>query len=197
MPMFRYIGYTLIVLYMSIQGLWAAPRPSAKDSTRVVASYAYTQDKSYIAKRTAMKSALIPGWGQYMNKQYVKIPVIYIALGTAGYFIVDNYQSYTEARLAYLYRQDNDPTTEVEKYKFASLNLIQSRKKTYREYVDYSVLVALAFYTLNILDAAVFAHLQDFDISSSVAMRPSLQVQRPMGLQGPYTPSLGIYLYKK
>ncbi len=157
----------------------------------------FSEDRSYIAKKTAMKSALLPGWGQLTNKQYIKIPFIYVALGATGYIIVDNYRQYQSATQAYLYRIDNDPNTEVERYRYSSESYIRSQKSNYRQYLDYSVLIATIIYTLNILDAAVFSHLQEFDISSDLALRPSLHYRPIPYLAGPHTPSLGITLLSK
>ncbi len=163
------------------------------DTTKMKKVYDYTQDRSYIAKRTAMKSALIPAWGQYTNKQYIKIPFIYLSLGVAGYFIADNYKNYTLARQAYLYRLDNDDDTEVEQYENSSTTYIQSQKSTYREYLDYSVLAAALIYTLNILDAAVFSHLQEFDVSSDLTLHPTLKFDNlTVVSESIITPSLGL-----
>lgn len=136
----------------------------------------YASNSSYIAKKTAMKSAMIPGWGQYTNKQYIKIPIIYAVLGVLGYFVYDNYRGYKEATQAYLYRIDLNPETESERYKNSSQGFIISSRKQYRENLDYSVLGIVGIYALNILDAAVFAHLLKFDISNSVSFTPGLQL---------------------
>ncbi len=156
-----------------------------------------TQDRSYIAKRTAMRSALIPGWGQYINKQKIKIPFIYLALGTSTYFIIDNYNKYKTARQAYLYRLDNNPETEIDRYRFASTDYIQNEKQLYRKYIDYSVLVTVLFYTLNILDAAIFSHLQDFDVSENLSMHPTLTLQPNYQSLSTPSPQIGIVLHTK
>src|SRR5688500_14154300 len=41
----------------------------------------------YNPGKAAMRSAIIPGWGQIYNRKYWKVPIIYAALGiTAGVF---------------------------------------------------------------------------------------------------------------
>ncbi len=155
------------------------------------------EDRSYIAKRTAMRSALIPGWGQFDNNQKLKIPFIYLALGTSTYLIIDNYNKYREARQAYLYRLDSNPDTEVSKYKNASTSFIESERQLYREYIDYSVLATVLIYTLNILDAAVFSHLHDFDVSEDISLRPKVYLQ-PYALSNTgYAATIGISLNTK
>ncbi len=186
------------ILYIALLSLMSVSL-HAQDSLSTTLSYHdyKLDDRSYIAKRSAMRSALIPGWGQYTNDQIIKIPFIYLALGTTTYLIVDNYNKYRLARKAYLYRLDGNPNTEVEKYRNASTNYLQNEKQVYRELIDYSVLATLAFYTLNILDAAVFSHLKDFDVSDDLSFRPTLKLQ-PYGLAATgYAPTLGLRIYTK
>ncbi len=184
-----------LALYLLTATIPALAQPSTK--TDSLKSYDYrANDRSYIAKRTAMKSALLPGWGQFDNDQKIKIPFIYLALGATGYFITQNYTNYREASRAFIYRLDSDPNTEVEKYRYASTTYIQSDKKIYRQNLDYSVLAAVAFYTLNILDAAVFSHLQDFDVSEDLSFTPQLRIE-PYLIQAQPTASVGFTLHFK
>ena len=50
-------------------------------------------------------------------------------------------------------------------------------QQTYRRDLDLSVLLAFGIYALNIVDAVVFAHLYDFDVSDDLTLRvkPALQ----------------------
>ncbi|MBS1688467.1 MAG: hypothetical protein JSS96_07065, partial [Bacteroidetes bacterium] len=41
-------------------------------------------------KKAGLYSAIVPGLGQLYNRQYWKIPVIYVGIGVAAYFIQDN-----------------------------------------------------------------------------------------------------------
>jgi hypothetical protein len=41
-------------------------------------------------------------------------------------------------------------------------------KDTYRRFRDYSILAGVFVYALNIIDANVFAHFQDFDVSEDL-----------------------------
>ncbi len=130
----------------------------------------FQKDASYRAKRTAMKSALIPGWGQFVNKQYWKIPVIYLGVGFSAYFLATNYTAYQDYTQAYLYKVDDNPDTEVEKYRNFKANYLLSQRRLAREYLDYTVLAMVIGYAINIIDAAVFSHLDNFDVSPSISM---------------------------
>src|SRR5689334_7605614 len=69
------------------------PAPAAKETSVVnkeaVAATPVKEEKGLSKPgRAALYSAIIPGAGQFYNKDYWKIPIIYAALGTLGYFIV-------------------------------------------------------------------------------------------------------------
>ena len=44
-------------------------------------------------------------------------------------------------------------------------------RDTFRRYRDYSIIATVLVYALNIIDANVFAHFQDFDISDDLTLR--------------------------
>ncbi len=169
--------YLLLTIWSSL--LAAQPAQQDVNSTAMTQKEAlstFTEDASYRAKRTAMKSALIPGWGQYVNKQYWKIPVIYAGVGLSAYFLIDNYNLYQEYTQAYLYKEDDDPETEIDKYANFSSSYVLSRRRTVREFLDYTVLAMVLGYAINIIDAAVFSHLDNFDVSPSISLRPPTQL---------------------
>ena len=40
--------------------------------------------KAHPPRAAALRSAIIPGWGQVYNKKYWKVPIVYAALGITG-----------------------------------------------------------------------------------------------------------------
>jgi len=59
------------------------PDTSSKDSAVSEKSV----KKKFNPKVATFRSAILPGWGQFYNKKYWKIPIVYGALGTtAGIF---------------------------------------------------------------------------------------------------------------
>lgn len=135
-------------------------------------------------RKAAFYSAVLPGLGQVYNREYWKIPLVYAALGiTTGTFIfnMDKYRTY---RNAYRIRMDGNADTVddfVGLYSDASLKVLRDG---YREYVDYSVLVFVLAYGLNIVDATVFAHLKNFDMSDDLSMKivPAVIDNRALGI---------------
>lgn len=122
--------------------------------------------------RAALYSAIMPGLGQAYNGKYWKIPIVYGALGTAGYFVWYWYDYYDELRTAYIARTDEDPLTIDDTYAYIPSNdiLLQYVEQS-RRYLDMMVIVSFGVYALNIIDAIVDAHLYAFDISDDLTMQ--------------------------
>lgn len=129
-------------------------------------------------RKAAIRSAIIPGWGQVYNKKYWKVPIVYAALGTSAYIFVDNLNWYKKYRFAFLVARTNAQD---------SFNLVDPRllplvqrgqaedlrygRDEFRRYVDYSVVAFVLLWGLNVVDATVDAHLKGFDVSPDLSFR--------------------------
>src|SRR5262249_33471979 len=51
-------------------------------------------------RKAALRSAIIPGWGQVYNKKYWKVPIVWGAIGIPAYLVVDNHRWYNKTRFA-------------------------------------------------------------------------------------------------
>ena len=177
------IFYLLISLFFLSNSYSQVPaeNPVAiKDSTASKKSKTdTTKKKVYDPKVAARRSALIPGWGQAYNKKYWKIPIVYGALGVTGYIFVNNIKIYKEYKFAYSARVKAQPPTldstdynQLDNvYKVLSPNSIRSARDEFRRYVDYSALIFILLWGLNVVDAAVDAHLKNFDISPDLSLQ--------------------------
>jgi hypothetical protein len=129
--------------------------------------------KKYNPKIAIVRSAILPGWGQAVNKKYWKIPLVYAALGiTAGIFF-HNLKQFQEANSAYKNSIDGDTSNDYQiPQPYYSVKDQPDRIKTFRnevrQNVDYSVLFFIVFWGLNVIDAAVDAHLKTFDVSDNL-----------------------------
>lgn len=125
-------------------------------------------------RKATLYSAVLPGLGQYYNREYWKLPLVYAALGTCTYFFITNLDQYKTYRDAYRLRMDGNPDTH-DKFEdiYKNPQSLKILRDGYREYVDYSVLFFVLAYGLNIIDATVFAHLKQFDMSNDLSMRIS------------------------
>jgi hypothetical protein len=117
-------------------------------------------------KKAGLYSAILPGSGQLYNKQYWKIPVIYVGVGAAVYFLKFNTEKYQTYRKAYIARLENKPDEYAGIYTTAALKQLQDG---YKRYLDMTMLFTGLGYTLQVIDAVVFAHLRNFDVSKDIS----------------------------
>jgi hypothetical protein len=130
-------------------------------------------------RKAAIRSAIIPGWGQVYNKKYWKVPIIYAALGITAYIFVDNLQTYQDLKFSYAAKYKAGPpnhdSTDYFKIKTQYLPIspesLRAGRDQFRRYVDYSAVFFILFWGLNVVDAAVDAHLKAFDISPDLSMK--------------------------
>lgn len=151
--------------------------------------------------RAALYSAIIPGAGQFYNKSYWKIPIIYAGGITIGYFFNKWHKLYLSFRSSYEIRISQKPLALPDKYaqRFPApqynANLVRARDE-YRRYRDYNIIFAILLYGLNVSEAYVDAHLKGFDISDELSLR-----FEPAVITGPgfgYTPGVAVRLnFKK
>ena len=118
--------------------------------------------------KAAFYSAILPGLGQAYNKKYWKIPLVYGAIGTSMYFYIDNNKKYHQYRDAYKRRLEGLP----DNFTYLDDNRLIAGQKFYQRNRDLSLLVALGFYALNIIDANVDAALLQFNVRENLAVRP-------------------------
>lgn len=154
---------------------------AVKDSSQLPAP-AKDSVKKHDPRIATRRSAILPGWGQAYNKQYWKIPLAYgiIAIPVGTFIFNNNY--YKKMKFAYEARYkeaQGDPSDvpyiDPELVRLPMNDLLNYRN-AYRRDRDYSVLFFLLAWGFQVLDATVFAHLKDFDVSNnlSMQMRPQL-----------------------
>lgn len=122
-------------------------------------------------KRVGLYSAILPGLGQAVNRQYWKIPIIYAGAVVAGYYIYDNRKNYNEFRSIYIGRLNNNPVSFLQHPELTELSQVQDAMNYYRHYLDLTVVLSVAGYGLQIIDAVVFANLKGFDISPDISLK--------------------------
>ena len=132
--------------------------------------------KAYNPRIATYRSAILPGWGQYTNKKYWKIPIVYAALGITGYIFFHNVKQYNQAKRSYINAIDGDPSNDNQiPEPYYTVRLQPDRIKTFRnqvrQNVDYSVLFFIAFWGLNVADATVDAHLKTFDVGDDLSLQ--------------------------
>ncbi|OEK05184.1 DUF5683 domain-containing protein [Roseivirga misakiensis] len=138
--------------------------------------------KYYNPRKASTRSAIIPGWGQIYNDSWWKVPIIYGGLGGLIHFVGVNEGL----------RNDNLTKIEIEEAKDdPNLDLIrvyQRRADNWRKNRDLVFLSMAGLYALQIIDAAVDAHLKGFNVDEKLA----LNVKPKMGVLSNGAPYMGF-----
>ncbi|NNF04455.1 MAG: hypothetical protein HKN17_08310 [Rhodothermales bacterium] len=141
------------------------------------------------------RAAVLPGWGQIYNRQYVKLPFVYAAMGglVAAIISLDNdYDLYNRA-FQYKAFQELVDAGQLEANPRASFQPsydriasvvgpvssrpLEIRRNNLRRGRDLSAIGLGLVYGLAMLDAYVSAHLLDFDVGEDlgVAVTPGIE----------------------
>ncbi len=122
--------------------------------------------------KALMFALVLPGLGQAYNGKYWKMPIVWGALGGAGYAIVFNTNQYRNATIDYL-----EAPSEIGE------DIIQYWKRN----MELSYIAAILVYGLQILDAYVDANMSTWDVNDNLSMgiSPSIQpMMSPSSLSG-------------
>ena len=120
-----------------------------------------TNDTIFIQTKSpwgaVLRSSILPGWGQFYNESYWKIPVFW---GISAWFLVNYFQSntqYNDYRDRYLKNSSNEA--------------FKLYREFYRDQRDMFALYFFLAYFANLVDAYVDAHLFDFDVKEDYFKR--------------------------
>ncbi|BAV08244.1 hypothetical protein FLA_4277 [Filimonas lacunae] len=152
--------------------------PDTAHSTSIV------KKRVHDPRKATIRSAIIPGWGQAYNREYWKIPIVYGALAIPVATFVFNNKYYHKTKVAYekVYNYslsgDKNDLAGIDAELLNSLtgepftlSTYSTYRNFYRQNRDYSVLWFLILWGVNVVDATVFGHLKNFDISDDLSMK--------------------------
>tara|TARA_R100000935_G_C2815872_1_gene157300 strand:- start:28 stop:621 length:594 start_codon:yes stop_codon:yes gene_type:complete len=148
-----------------------------KQDTVVESKNKFKEYNPLAPAKAAFYSAILPGLGQAYNGKYWKIPIAYAGLGVGIYFYLENDKQYDRYRNAYKSRlagsTDDEffvnPTTPR-----VSTDALIRAQKFYQRNKEVSLLVTAGIYILNIIDANVDAHLQQFNVNEDLSFKPAM-----------------------
>ncbi len=129
-------------------------------------------DSVFVMKKSpwgaVLRSAVLPGWGQFYNESYWKIPVIWG--GTAALVAAWIDRNKLTVQYRDLYNQSISNGNPDDGYK--------RLREFYKDQRDmFAVFIGLTYF-LNLVDAYVDAHLFDFDIGENeISRAPELQIK--------------------
>ncbi len=189
----EYDQYLIDHGYMRTKELDAIQTRMIRSNTRqqiyaglAIASYIYfigdaainysTNEVSRIKKATTL-STICPGAGQIYNKSYWRVPIVIGGLASTIYTIDWNNRGYQRFKTAYTLSVDYKnnpqkyPNGAPDEFRGAySETFLKNLKDSYRRNRDLCILLTAGVYILQIIDAHVDAHLQDYDISDDLSM---------------------------
>ncbi|MCH8487063.1 MAG: DUF5683 domain-containing protein [Candidatus Cyclonatronum sp.] len=156
--------------------------PSA-DGLRVLPSEA-VRDTVPNPRDVMLRSLMLPGWGQYTNGEIWKIPIVYGLIGGLAYYAYYADTRYKGYRAGFYnaFEQNTDfrfgqtPSWVPEG---ATTEFLRSSRDFYRNRRDFLIFTTVLAYGLNVLDAYVFAHMRDFDVSDDLSFHAGPQQPEP------------------
>jgi hypothetical protein len=155
------------------------------DTLKSVDTVTIPEEEIHSPRKAALYSTMLPGLGQAYNRKYWKIPLVYGGFAAFGYFIGWNNNNFMISKNAYLDLTDDDENTNsymnlkyIEYYDLSNPAMVDrlkdgliKRQNYFRRNRDLLVILTVAFYGLNIIDASVDAHFFNWDISDNLTMK--------------------------
>ena len=168
-----------------------------------IASYLYfigdacikysTNQVSHVNKATTL-AMVCPGAGQIYNKSYWRVPIVVGGFATTIYCIDWNNRGYQRFKKAYRLKADYDAHPELypdgSQDEFGgryNTSFLKNLRNSYRRNRDLCIILTAGLYILQIVDAHVDAHLQDYDISKDLTVSLSPVVGYSYNRMSPYS----------
>lgn len=153
------ISFLFLILIITSENISAQIQHSDSSSVKI-------DTNKFVMKKSAwgavLRSAVLPGFGQFYNESYWKIPVVLGALGYLVYQWNSSNNSYIKYRDLYNWSLTTSKEDNIQKFYY------DTREKFKDQRDLFAVFIGLAYF-LNLVDAYVDAHLFDFDIKESVS----------------------------
>lgn len=166
-------NWLYILLFCTVSGNFSG---FSQDEIKLIATdTVHTEINPLAPAKAAFFSALLPGLGQAYNKKYWKIPIVYAAMGTGIYAYAWNKKKYNEYRDAYKQRILLGEASTDQFQGILSESRLVDAQKFHQRNKDLSLLITAGLYILNIIDANVDAHLQQFNVNGKLTVRPEIQ----------------------
>ena len=146
----------------------------------------YERGKYPNPPKSTVYSILLPGLGQIYNGEFWKVPLYLGLMAGSVQFYIDNNIQYKRWKWIH-----NMATTDEEGVERPpqSGETAKYYRDAYRRFRDYSALAVALVYLVQVIDANVFAFMQDFEVSDDISMHlePSL-----VPVQYASTPAVGM-----
>ena len=151
-------------------------------------AFMYERNKYPVPAKATVYSLLLPGLGQIYNGEFWKVPIYWGLMAGSLHFVIDNNTQYK--RWKWIYDQATSTDPEVEKPPQAAENA-KFYRDSFRRLRDYSVLALAISYLLQVIDANVFAYMQDFEVNDDISMKVAPTVM-PLDNYAMAPPAVGV-----
>ena len=118
--------------------------------------------------RATVYSMLFPGLGQIYNGELFKVPIYWGCLLGSVHFLTTYNTNYV--RFKRIHNEATNPDPEISGKVPISGETAKWYRDVYRRYRDYSIVATVAFYFLQVIDANVFAYMNDFEVDDNITM---------------------------
>jgi len=135
-----------------------------------ISTLATTNTDPLKPSKAAFYSAIFPGLGQFYNRDYWKIPIVFAALGTTSTIYIHNNKQYNRYRDAYKRRLAGFKDDEFQGEQFLSDDILVTAQRQFQRNRDLSLMITLGFYVLNIVEANIAAHLKQFNVTENLSL---------------------------
>ncbi|MBQ9652767.1 MAG: hypothetical protein IJV32_00905 [Bacteroidales bacterium] len=141
--------------------------------------------------KSTVYSILLPGLGQIYNGEAWKLPLYYGLMAGSIHFLIDNDVQYRRWKWVHNMATTDDTTVERPPQTGETAKYYRD---VYRRYRDYSILAVVVSYLLQVVDANVFAYMQDFEVTDEIAFRmePALIPQTGLAQSPAVGMSIGL-----
>ena len=151
----------------------AKPRAEPEIVGNITNSNAPAKIQKFSPIKAGLYSAVLPGLGQFYNKKYWKIPIVWGAVGTGVGIAIWNDKNYRRYRNAFVAELNGLPhefsgITGVDK------DVLGNAQDRFKRQRDYAIGIAGLIYILNIVDAVVDAHLYEGRKDPDLALMPAV-----------------------
>ncbi len=126
--------------------------------------------KHHSPTKATVLSAVLPGAGQVYNHQAWKVPIIYAAAATVTYFAITNGKNRSKFKDEYYNRINGNTDLLLPDYVSYTNEGIYNLYNTYKSNFQLSIIIGIAFYAVQVLDAYVYGHLFNFDLTEDLSL---------------------------
>ena len=130
----------------------------------------YKGTRSPDPAKATFYSILLPGLGQIYNGEAWKVPIYLGIMAGSIHFWIDNNVQYHRWKWIHNMATSGDTSAGTVPYSAESAKYYRD---VYRRYRDYSILFTALSYVIQVIDANVFAYMQDFEVDDDISVQVS------------------------